>query len=254
MKELFVLAAFGAIIGAVIHLRRKHKRRVSGRVLASLDGVRTFFERSGYAFTHLRGAPVEQQVAHWQDKYTKHNHGQGGYDLEFIRTFDGVELGWHQVTFVEGRTRVWSESWRITPTPAPRVHLHVSERANLERTSKGWQPAFSTPVTTGDAAFDARFVVYAPEDTPAVRAVLATPPVRAALDALSYVDLRVLPDQVVCSDPLDQNLSAVLGEAAGLQGIVNPGRTFMASLPIHDRVAKLLIDVAAAARSPVPAR
>jgi hypothetical protein len=251
MKLLFLLVVIGAIVGAVIHLRRKRTRIVSARVQGSLDGVRAFFARSGYQFAHLRGAPVEQQVAHWQDIYTKSSYAKGSYDLQFVRHVHGVELAWHQVTFVEGRKRVWSESWRITPSPAPRVLFHVSERENLKRTERGWQPSFPTLVSTGDAAFDERFVVYVPEAPLVERAtaVLASPPVREALNALTYVDLRVLPDQVVCSDPLDRNLSAIVGELALLAATVDPGGTFLKSLPVHERMAKLLVDVAAAARA-----
>jgi hypothetical protein len=77
--------------------------------------------------------------------------------------------------------------------------------------------------------------------------VLAQPGFRAALLACAEVDLRVLPDRVSFSDPLQKNLMAGMGGAMGAMAAgYDPATLMQATIPVHTRIADLMYQAGAA--------
>lgn len=246
MRGIVFLIFVAAFVGLIVVLRRNKAKLVAGRVRESLPMVRSFFQRTGYAFADARSAPLEAQAQRWQEAYLKAVEGYP-YSVHLARSYNGLELQWQHITRSEYRRIVWSQSWRMALSPPPRVHFHLTERRNTTTQNSGWQPAFQRSISLGDPVLDNRFVLYTPHDERAVQAIVNDPQLKRALLSFAYVDLRVLPDGVTFSDPMQTNLTQMLGGAA-LKVLVHPGQTFEASLPLHERVAAFMLGAASLAR------
>jgi hypothetical protein len=163
------------------------------------------------------------------------------------RVVDGVEV--HHQTFVEARgTGTAMEQRWWTPGPA-RLRVHVAERRladGLQRgardlamgRSRSWSPAYPTPLPTGDAALDARFCVYGEDPDHAL--ALAAPPLRAALLACAFVDLRAGDEAVVLEDPFQQGLLDRMGGPMGMARVLRPEGVEV-QRRLHEEAAALLI-------------
>jgi len=111
--------------------------------------------------------------------------------------------------------------------------------------SRAFQPAFPQRIASGDAAFDARYALFAP-DAGAALAVVMAPEVRSLLDALPVVNVRTTADSVVLDDPFQEMLLGLMGGPMGMAQIATPqGLERQAFL--HDTVAQLLLRVSARA-------
>lgn len=251
---LFV--AFAAV--AFVYMRKFSRGRSEASIQEAVPLMRSFFERTGYRFADAPTAPVDVQIARWQQAYAASMRGEG-YDVHLVRDFHGLQVHWEQFTGQRGNSYVMAQSW-WAPLPAmPRAPFHIAERSlastagklareMLTNMSTTWKPAFERQVQTGDPHLDGRFVVYAPDEN-AARMVLASPALRQALLECAYVDLRVTPDGVRFSDPEQKNTLAMMGGTYGaMQYAGNPGKAFEVTLPVHDRVANVLYGAATLAR------
>jgi hypothetical protein len=245
MRGLVILIVLAAFVGLIVWLRRRRSKNIQAVVQDSLPKVRAFLQTTGYAFADARSALLDMQAQRWQDAYLRSVSGQG-YKVHLIRNYRGVELHWHHASGRGGPGLVYSQTWRAQVLPAPRLHFHISERTNLTKTSQGWQPAFPRAIGTGDPTFDGRFVVFTPHDERAVQTILANPQFRQALFSFHHVDLRVVTDGVIFSDPMQRNTIRALGEN-WVRYLGDPGTMFEASLPVHEQVASFMLGAASLA-------
>ncbi len=112
-----------------------------------------------------------------------------------------------------------------------------------------WQPAFPNRIATGDPEIDQRFAVFSPAPPERVRAILQNPRLRGALFACSYLDLRVVPEGIVFSDPMQSNTMAAAGGYKAAAAItVVAGKAYEYGLPVHERVADIFLGLSSLAR------
>ena len=94
----------------------------------------------------------------------------------------------------------------------------------------------------GDPELDRRFALFTPVDERRIAAILSNGQLRTALMQCAYVDLQVTPQGARFSDPKDHNGTAALG---GVEGLIRfagiPGRVFELTLPVHERIANILL-------------
>jgi len=249
VAQLLILLTFVVIIGVVVFLRVRSsggRERVAARA-APL--VRVFLERTGYQLIGAAGMQLEAQAERWQHMYLASHSGQP-YDVHLVRLYHGLEVHWQHLKTAAYRNFTWSQTWWCPLASPPRTQFHVAERSNLNpRMQSSWRPAFPRMMATGDAELDRRFLVYTAHDEHAVRAILANPTLRGALLGCAHVDLRVLADSVSFSDPMQTNAVHMLGgPMASIPIMVDPGRTFEMTLPLHEHIASILHGAASMSR------
>jgi hypothetical protein len=162
-----------------------------------------------------------------------------------VRTVDGHEV--HLETTTERAARgtrvsyVWS-----TPSPSA-LQLHVLERSvvqglrsSLRDDAMGRErhvaPAWPQHFPTGDPDLDARFQVHAPSAAHAA----AARPLKAALLALTHVELQADAHGVRLSDPFQENLLAAMGGPMGMAKVATP-QGISAQVALHQAAATLVV-------------
>jgi hypothetical protein len=253
-SAVFLLLMIGGIIGTVVYLRGRRAKTDRLRLERAAPHVRGFFERTGYVFTDLPGAPPVAQWQRWEMAYKRYLGG-GSYILHLARAFQGLHVQWKQETRMMYRQIAWIQSWSA-PLPWPvTVVFHLSERSNLAPTSgnrsSSWQPSFPRMVQIGDPMLDQRFVLYAPPnvDDQRIRSIIGHPKLRQALLASAYVNLELMPDGVRYSDPGDHNATAALGgPQASSRFMIDLGEKLGGTISVHDRVADILLGAVSLAR------
>jgi hypothetical protein len=164
-----------------------------------------------------------------------------------VRRVAGLEL--HHETFVEaqGTGTAMEQRW-WTPGPAA-LRVHVVERRLAEGLRRGladlgmgrsrsWSPRWPSAWSTGDAALDARFRVYAATEQEA--RALREPALRAALLAPPHVDLRCDEERLVLEDPFQEGLLARMGGPMGMGRLLTP-TGIEAQRLLHEQVAAVLV-------------
>lgn len=245
MAQLVVLLVLVAgIVAAVVLIRRPRRRSGPDPRLT----MQSFFGRTGYAFADARGAPLPAAIDRWHHVYLAHMRENAPYEVQWVRSYQGLDVFFRDAssstTNGNMRTHVWAQSWWTAPMPLA-VPFHIVHRALVERTGKirlpdTWQPSFPNRIHTGDPQLDQHFAIFTPAPPDRVRAILQNPRLRAALFACSYVDLRVTPERTQFSDPLHANAD-VSGKGASAE-------SYQACLPIHERVADILLGATSLAR------
>ena len=252
-RVLFFLVVIGIVL-AVVLLRKKKTNVVNARVAYSTPLVTSFFTKTGYAFDDLRGAPPAMQTQRWEDMYRRTMNGES-FAIRVARMYQGIVVRWENVTAYQYRRVVWSQTWSA-PAPAPlSVPFHLTERKNLQppnpqsNMQSNWRPAFPQMVPIGDPELDHRFALFTPVDVARVRAIVTHPQLRQSLLTSAYVDLKVMPDGAHFSDSRDENAIAMLGaqQAAHLD-MVAPGKKMDDTVPMHERIANILLGALSLAR------
>lgn len=243
---------------AFFYMRRFGRGNAEKAINDAVPLMRSFFERTGYAFADARQAGPDAQVLRWQQAYAASMQGRP-YDVHFVRDFHGLEVHWQQFSGNRDGAFVMAQSWSAPLPQMPKTPFHIAEaslastvgsmaKEMFQNVTTNWKPAFQRQIRTGDRELDSRFVVYG-EHEDAVRAVLADPQLKQALLACAYVDLRVVPDSVRMSDPEQKNTLAMMGGTYGAMKYAgNPGAAFEVTLPVHDRIAGILHAAASRAR------
>ena len=249
--QVVVFLVIGLIVFAVIFLRMSRSANVTATADRSTPKVRAFLERTGYVFADARQSPLDAQAQRWRQAYLTSTKGLG-YKVHLVRSYQGLEVHWEHSKTWQYRQTIWAQTWFMPLPSPPRTLFHVSERTNINgaptSVTSTWQPAFPRVIMTGDPQLDSRFVTYGIDDH-SVRAVLANPTLRQALLACAYVDLRVMPNSVRFSDPMEKNAVAVLGgPQAAMQVVADPGTKFERTQSMHDHVASVLYGAASLAR------
>ena len=202
--------------------------------------TRTMFERTGFQWHDMQGAPLEAQV----DRSIAQS-GQALQNTHLVRHRDGFELHFEQAT---EQTPSGAFSMRATWwTPCtPPFGLHVADRrisgagqaianvmTNLER---NFSPLFPHEVSLQDADLTARFRVWT-TDPEQARTFLARPELRAALLALPSVDFALREQVISLADPLMENLTG--GRPAHALVGLGADQILAAQAQGHDQVARL---------------
>ena len=219
-------------------------------------GVRDFLARSGYRHVELREAPLEQQVERSLELAAK--QAKGDSQTRMVRAVDGSCVYWEQWTQLTGSGYAMGCQWSVPLAAAPRALVHVADqrlmgagkavREFMTSHRREFRAAYPTRISVGDPAFDARFAVFC-ENEHAARAVLADAEFRASLHACEEVDLVVAPSQILFRDPSMANQRAAMGGSAGMLAAVrDPDRAAAATLMVHDRIAAILLRLAALVR------
>lgn len=244
-KILFFLVVIGIVV-AVVALRKKRDVRVDAVANASTPLIRMFCERTGYAFPDFRHAPPAAQAQRWEEEYRR---AQGNVSSmgRLVRPYQGLEVNWEHESWREAGYRVYKQAW-WAPAPWPiNAPFHLTDRRTLHPKlapgqTSSWRPAFDRMVPIGDPELDQRFALFTPVDESRIRAILQNGQLRSALLQCAYVDLQVTPQGARFSDPRDENGTAMLG---GVDGLIRyagfPGKVFELTLPVHERVANILL-------------
>jgi len=246
LARIFLLLVIVGIGVAVVLLRKRKTERVDAVASTQAPLVRMFCERTGYAYADLRQAPPAAQAQRWEEGYRRSTEGYP-FKHHLVRPYQGLEVNWENATRMELRTMIWSQTW-WAPAPWP-IHapFHLTERKNLnQKLAPGqtvtWRPAFQRMVPIGDPELDHRFALFTPVDENRIRAILSNGQLRTAILQCVYVDLQVTPQGARFSDPKDDNATAILGGSAGfIQYVAQPGRRLEVTLPVHERIANILL-------------
>jgi len=250
-RILLLLVVVGIVVTVVL-LRSRRTNVINARVADSTPLVASFFARTGYAFDDLRNAPPAVQTQRWEELYRRSTEGHG-LAINLVRFYQGIQVHWENVARYEYRKISWSQTWSA-PAPAPiSAPFHLTERRNLQPSqgsaTSNWRPAFDRMVPIGDPELDHRFALFTPVDEQRIRAIVTHPQLRQQLVASAYVDLRVMPDGARFSDPSDNNAVAMLGgPVASIPYLAAPGRKLEITVPLHDRVANILLGAVSLAR------
>lgn len=209
--------------------------------------TRVFLETTGYRHAAILDQPMESQVA--QSLVAMHPNADGLARTHLVRNVEGAAVHLIQEVRYKARLTRSSSNWS-TPLLSPaRTLVHVADRSlssttkalkeAFSKTTRSWAPVYETEVRSGDAQLDERFVCYG-QDPDAVRRLLNQPGMRNMLLACAEVDLVVYPDRVSFADPLQKNISALMGTSR-MSDVVGMMKL---SIPAHDAIARLIVATA----------
>jgi hypothetical protein len=209
------LVVFGALLAGAAWFSKKQGAwaAAAGEKMLGTDlrtMTRWMFERSGFQWHDMQGAPLEAQV--------ERSVGQAGQVFQsshLVRHRDGFELHFEQRTEQTPSGGVAMSATWWTPC-APPFGLHVADRriagvgqavANvMTNLSRAFSPLFPHEISLHDPALAARFRVWTTDPGQAL-AYLARPELGAALLALPSVDFALREQCISLADPLMENLT-----------------------------------------------
>lgn len=211
----------------------------------------TFFEQTGYRNPDMPQAPLPVQAEAAAQRY-RAMFAQGGGDtvIRYVRDMNGLAVHHHMAYTRTPTGMSMRAGWELLLPRPPRLGWHIAEtrfgsvglavKEAFTNVETVWSPAYPHRVTSGDPEVDARFQMYA-DHPDTLRHVIAQPGMKAMLLACAEVDLRVLPDRVSFSDPLQRNLQAGMGGAMGAMAAGYDTTTLMqATIPVHTRICDLV--------------
>lgn len=244
---LVLFAAFGAYAFFMMNKRKQ--------ALANMGpAVRMFLERTGYRLPEIVGAPLEEHVRQVDARLQSMYSGQArGWEQRYVRNFHGVPVEFSSYMGPgqsEGSQVMWA-IWRTHPQAPPRILWEVAEKKLvgvrkavgefMNNMTREYEPRYPQAVQIGDPELDARFFFFG-VDPNAVRYVLAqNPRIRELLLASAEVCMIVAPDEILFSDPTQQNMQAGMGGTVGAMAIgFDMTKMMELQVPVHDRMAELL--------------
>lgn len=240
MIQIVFFLAFAAF--AVFYGMSMKRKRSAGLGPA----FHRFLERTGYRYLGLPDPSLATHAAHGA---TVMANMTKGYQLEMVRDFHGAPIHNHQGG--QSTRDGWSSTfwWRLPLAAPPRVLLQVADRSlagvgkvvkeAMSNTSRTWAPIYPVKVVLADPELERRLVCFA-QDADAAQRVLATPGLKERLLACTEVDLTVTRDAVTFSDPFAKNLNI------GRSALGDVGKMMEMQIPVHDRIADLLVVTARA--------
>jgi hypothetical protein len=244
---MMTVVLFGGFIAFAIFMTVKRRK-----AMANLGpAFRRFFEQTGYRIAELGNAPLDEhaRIAAENSKAMS----KGTFAQHLVKDFHGIPLHHESTMSTEWRagTTVTSMScrWAIPTGQPPRVLWQIADRSlsgfgkalkeAFSNTSRNWKPTYPQRVETGDPELDKRFVVFCVDPSTTLHA-LAAPGLKQQLLACTEVDLCVEAQQVTFSDPFQKNIRA------GMPITMDYARFMDATIPIHERIAQLLVATARA--------
>jgi hypothetical protein len=246
---LIMLGLFGAYYVWMM------KKRTAA--MASMGpAIQLFFERTGYRYPNMPAEPIQ---AHLDRANTDMKAvASGGSNMEYVRNFGGMPIAFAQRSGSKGNTYFVSCSWRAQlPTPA-RVPFQIADKS-LDSTMKAvteafsnskrvWNAQFPTRVQTGIPEVDSKYVVYGNDAQAVTTAIRNSAALIALLGQCVEVDLCVGQSEAVFADPMQTNMNAAMGGMVGNMALgFDMQKRLELSIPIHDRIADILMQAARAA-------
>ncbi|HEY2407070.1 MAG TPA: hypothetical protein VGI10_13760 [Polyangiaceae bacterium] len=248
------------VIGLGLFYRSWMMKRSAQALADAGPSFNAFFERTGYRYADLQSAGVEAQTA--RALADARNPQAGGYKLHYVRNYYGLPIHYtSSASFEQSEGKnayVMSNAWSAELPAPPRFPIHIADK-RLDSTLKAvgeafshkkrvFSPKCSQRVTTGIAAIDERFVVFA-DNPQAVQAMLAqNPSLVELLGGWAEVDVAVTANGAVFADPEQKNMQAAMGGMIGSMAMgFDYGKRTELSIPVHERVAELLATLARAA-------
>ncbi len=240
------------------------RRRVSSAMQNSRPAQVAFFERTGYRYHDLRDQSAEAQAdratqssAELMALGKKQALGQSyDYETHQVRDYHGLRVHFHSGFGYEKKLTssksYQSAYWEADLVARPRVSLHVADKS-LVSVLKGvgelvsnsrrvFKPRGSQRIATGIPALDQRVVVFG-EDPAAVAQLFAeNPALVELLSGWAELDVFVTSEGAVFNDPSQKNLQAAMGGMVGSMALgFDFAKRMELSIPVHDRVADLLL-------------
>ena len=243
-QVIFPLVLMGMFLGYSLYMIQKRKK-------AMPDATRMFLERTGYRYADILDQPLEAHVHHGERLM---KNARKGYRIHMVRNFHDMPIHSLQESTVESgltsTTTSISYTWSL-PLPRPlRFQLQIAEKS-LRGFAKGVKEAFSSServwdqlypfqVTTGNAEFDARFNVYSDQPQAAQMAVHSSG-LMPLLLRCTEVDLATTGDHIRFSDPMQKNITGVMGGTLGVMAMAaNVGKMMELQIPVHELMAQVL--------------
>ena len=238
------------VIFGVYAVRSMGKRRQAAANLG--PAIRSFLERSGYRQAEAPSAPIEEQVRITEAQMSPLFTGSAEpFEMNLVRDFHGVAIHHHQsaVSDEKSGTRYYTCTWTLPISSRVRWQAAARSLSGAKKALKeafsnrrmDWEPLYQTKILSGDVELDRKIDFYG-EDPAAVQRVLAAPGLKQALLLLVEANLRVTAEGVTFSDPFQKNILAGVGGTVGMMAIgSDTGKFFDLTLPVHDRIAELLV-------------
>jgi hypothetical protein len=197
----------------------------------AVPAYNAFFERTGYRYADMQGQAVEAQTQ--RALADAKNPQAGGYKLHYVRNFHGIPIHYTSSAGSEQRegrsVYVMSNQWSAELSAPPRNPIHIADK-RLDSTLKAVGEAFSNKkrifnpkcpqrVTTGIAAVDGKFVVFADNPQAAQAMFAQNPQLVELLNGWEEVDVSVTANGAVFADPEQKNMTAAMGGMIGSMAI-----------------------------------
>ncbi len=257
LLPIVMMGAFGAY---AYWMSQKRKA-----AMANLGpALRRFFERTGYRYSHLQQAPIEEQVRAADEKWQAMAKGQGGnFEMDLIRDFHGATVRHHQYMGADpgGNANVYvmSCSWQMAHDQPARTRFQAAAkslssvgkavREAFGNSKRQWEAAYPHKIESGDPELDKALVFYG-DDAEAVKRALAYPGLKEAMLGVQELDLQAGSEGVSFSDPSQKNLRAGMGGTLGAMAVgMDYGKLFDLTIPVHDQIAELLALASRAAQA-----
>jgi hypothetical protein len=257
LLPLVMMGAFGAYAFWMMQKRKA--------AMANLGpALRNFFERTGYRYSDIAHAPVDEQVRAAEAKIQQMSSGRGGnFEMDLVRDFHGATIRHHQYSGADpggaANVYVMSCSWRLAHDQPAKTRFQAAAkslssigkavRETFGNTKRQWEAAYPHKVESGDAELDKAFVFYG-DDPEAVKRALAYPGLKEAMLGVQELDLQAGSEGVSFSDPMQKNLRAGMGGTLGAMAVgFDYGKLFDLTIPVHDQIAELLALAARASQA-----
>lgn len=174
-----------------------------------------------------------------------------------LRAYRGADIHYESETRYHGtRTSVSLRWWCDVPaTELVPLHVYSAELGSalggakdvMQNKTRAFAPHYPTPLSIGDAAFDAKLrVCTAPGFEAHVSAVFADAGLRQRLLQLGHVDLHTTGGRVVFDDPFQELLLRHMGGTMGMLNLLT-AQGIATQVWLHDAVADALVTVGLAA-------
>lgn len=223
--------------------------------LANLGpAMQDFFQRTGYRYADMAPEPITRHV-----ERAVSDAKNVGTETRYVRSFQGQSVRFEQGGQVTNTGYAVFARWVAPLQQSPLVVFHLADRSlsslgkglreAMTNTRQDWQPRYPHAVAIGIRELDERFVVHAADPAAAASFLRQNAGVLAGLFQTAEVDLWVDGAEIVFSDPAQRNITAALGGGATAVALANdPVQRMALSLPVHDRIAELLANLARAVR------
>jgi hypothetical protein len=255
-----VIPIFALMIGYTVFMRR----RFAAAVTNMRPGAIMFFQRTGYCYADRPNMPPEIQAdraAQEANDLTAIGQKQMGrenyeHETHYVRNHHGLPVhfrtvfGYKKEAFKSVSYR--SAAWTADLATPSRVALHIADKGLVglakgvkevfSNTERHFTPTASKRITTGVESIDKNFAVWG-EDEAAVRDVFVRNPALAEmLQDWAELDVSVSGNGAAFNDPHQSNMQAAMGGMVGNMALgLDMGKRMELTIPVHDRVADLLL-------------
>jgi hypothetical protein len=251
--QIIIMVVFLGLFGAYFFWMQKKR---AGAMANAGAAMQMFFERTGYRYPALPAEPIQAHL----DRATADVNamGSGNSSIVYVRNAGRLLVTFEQSSSSSGNTYSISCSWRANLPAQPRVPFQIADKSfdstlkavgdAFSNSKRVWHAAFPTRIQTGIPEVDSKYVVYGHDPQAVTAALRANPGLVALLNQCVEVDLTVGPQEVVFGDPMQTNMQAAMGGMVGNMALgFDMGKRMELSIPVHDRMADILVQSARAA-------